>query len=82
MELAHRFLPLEFVPPSGDEKETVPAPILFLMMRWVALGSKPLGYDDGNLSLGIGSHASRINMLSRMAPIALVQAIGHTHDLG
>jgi hypothetical protein len=34
-ELAHRFLPLEFVPPSGDEKETVAAPILFLMMRWV-----------------------------------------------
>jgi putative transposase len=34
-ELAHRFLRLEFVPPSGDEKEIVPAPILFLMMRWV-----------------------------------------------
>jgi hypothetical protein len=77
-ELAHRFLHLEFVPPSGDEEETVPAPILFLVMRWV----RTLGYDDGNLSLGIGSHASRIAMLSRIAPIGWAEAIGHAHDFG
>jgi hypothetical protein len=77
-KLAHRFLSLEFVPPSGDEKETVPAPILFLMMCWV----RALRYDDGNLSLGIGSHASRIDTLSRIAPIGWAEAIGHAHDFG